>query len=119
LTNQFVRYITGNVENPVEFADRVNFLFGERLARARRARRVSQENLGKRVNLSRTTIANLERGAQNVQLYQLFALARALDADPLELIPDRQELQESKMDDVTAILEALRAEILKSSGGAS
>lgn len=78
---------------PVEIpVDRLNSLFGSKLSRLRRSRGLSQSELGKRLGLSRTTIANLERGVQNVQLHQVFALARALDADPGNLIPVWREI---------------------------
>lgn len=102
-----------SVENEDRFADRVNSLFGEKLAQVRRARRVSQAELGKRVNLSRTTIANLERGSQNVQLHQMFTLARALDANPDELIPTGQELEPAS-EQVDQVLKSIRERILES-----
>jgi transcriptional regulator with XRE-family HTH domain len=88
------------VEN---LADRVNLLFGQRLAAARRARKVSQAELANRIGRSRVTIANLESGRQNVQLYQVFSLATALDVPVPELIPD---LAMVKQDPQTAITEA-------------
>jgi len=82
------------VEN---LAERVNLLFGQRLASARRARRVSQAELANRVGRSRVTIANLEGGKQNVQLHQVFTLAEALNVPATELIPDsvmvKQDIQ--------------------------
>lgn len=88
------------VEN---LADRVNFLFGRRLAAARRFHKVSQAELAKRIGRSRVTIANLESGRQNVQLHQVFSLASALDVPVPELIPD---LAMVKKDPQTAITEA-------------
>ncbi len=81
----FVENTALSVEN---LAERVNMLFGQQLATARRARRVSQSELGSRVGRSRVTIANLESGKQNVQLHQVFTLAEALNVPATELIPD-------------------------------
>jgi transcriptional regulator with XRE-family HTH domain len=89
-----------SVEN---LAERVNSLFGQRLALARRSRRVSQAELANRVGRSRVTIANLESGKQNVQLHQVFTLAAALDVPATELIPDSVMV---KQDPQTAITEA-------------
>jgi transcriptional regulator with XRE-family HTH domain len=74
-------------------ATTLNSLFGSKLSMLRRSRRISQAELGSRVGWSRTTIANLERGSQNVQLYQIFLLAQALDATPDQLIPTAREVQ--------------------------
>jgi transcriptional regulator with XRE-family HTH domain len=93
--------------------DRVNVLFGDKLSRARRARRVSQAQLGHLVDLSRTTIANLERGSQNVQLHQVFRLARALDVNPEELIPTRQELEPAS-EQLGEVLRSIRAQVFES-----
>lgn len=70
----------------------VNGRFGRRLSRIRNVRDLSQGELGSRIGVSRTTIANLEGGKQNVQLHQVFALARALDTPVEELIPTGKEL---------------------------
>ena len=104
---EWIVIILETVENPdssVEnLAERVNSLFGQRLALARRSRRVSQAELANRVGRSRVTIANLESGKQNVQLHQVFTLAAALDVPATELIPDSVMV---KQDPQTAITEA-------------
>lgn len=88
-----------SVEN---VAVRVNALFGQLLATARRSRRITQSELASRVDLSRVTIANLESGKQNVQLHQVFTLAEALNLPATELIPDAsmvgQDLQAALTD---------------------
>jgi transcriptional regulator with XRE-family HTH domain len=83
----------GDVNN--SYAQLVNALFGMRLANARRIRRISQTELGQRIGRSRTTIANLEGGGQNVQLHQVFSIARALDAPIFDLLPQPNELPDS------------------------
>jgi transcriptional regulator with XRE-family HTH domain len=69
-------------------ASLVNKIFGDRLSRIRRFRKVTQADLGRRIGVSRTTIANLESGEQNVQLHQVFAVANALEAPILEFLPE-------------------------------
>jgi transcriptional regulator with XRE-family HTH domain len=75
-------------------ASLVNIQFGERLSSVRRSRRLSQADLGKRIGLSRATIANLEAGNQNVQLHQVYAVAKALDAPIDEFLPAAQAVTE-------------------------
>jgi len=68
------------------------------------------------MGLSRTTIANLERGVQNVQLHQVFTLAHALDADPKALIPSWNEVvpESARQDDL--VLEILRERLTRLTG---
>lgn len=78
---------------------------------------MSQSELGKRLDLSRTTIANLERGVQNVQLHQVFTLAHALDADPGILIPSWREVVPETVGSEKSLLEIARGKISDISGG--
>jgi transcriptional regulator with XRE-family HTH domain len=65
--------------------------FGRSLRSARREVQLTQETLGKRVGLSRTSITNIERGNQHVGLHLLYDLAKAVGVRPAELLPDEQE----------------------------
>lgn len=47
---------------------------------------ISQEELAARAGLHRTYISSIERGARNVSLENIFALARALGCDPRDLL---------------------------------
>ena len=61
---------------------------GERVARLRRTIDLTQEALGRRVNMSRATVASIEAGRQRVTLEQLYELATALELKSLgELVP--------------------------------
>jgi transcriptional regulator with XRE-family HTH domain len=91
-------------------ANRVNTLFGERLSSVRRLKRISQSTLGEQVGLSRTTIANLERGTQNVQLHQIYTLAKALDVKPELLIPKQHEIS-GEEDTVKSLYDLVTAKI--------
>ncbi len=62
--------------------------FGRRLRKVRRDAALTQEALGKRVGLTRTSITNIEQGNQHVGLHLLYALARAVGAAPVDLLPD-------------------------------
>lgn len=60
-----------------------------RLVRLHRKRLdgMTQEELGRRIGLSRPSVANIERGRQNVALHQIFAIAEALQVQPETLLP--------------------------------
>ena len=61
--------------------------FGRMLAEARRKKRISQEMLADELGLSRTSITNIEKGRQPVQLYSLYLIARLLQSDVKDLLP--------------------------------
>lgn len=61
--------------------------FGK-LVRAHRQRLgLTQDQLGERVGLSRTSITNIEQGRQKVLLHQLFLLAGSFEINPDVLLP--------------------------------
>jgi len=62
---------------------------GERVSQLRETNgKLTQQELGSRVGISRATIASIEAGRQNVSLQQLYSLAEALGVESLsELIP--------------------------------
>lgn len=68
--------------------EKIYGVFGQRLAEAREACGLTQSELGRRVKLSRASIANIEAGRQRVLLHQLgeFALALNLKSSA-ELLP--------------------------------
>jgi transcriptional regulator with XRE-family HTH domain len=68
--------------------------FGRRLRQAREDAGLTQGQLAEAVGLSRTSITNIESGTQPVALHMLFALSRALDKDPHELLPGREATSE-------------------------
>lgn len=62
---------------------------GRRIAEARGA--MTQQQLADKVEMSRASIANIERGQQSVSIFNLYAIAEALGiADPAELLPMRE-----------------------------
>jgi transcriptional regulator with XRE-family HTH domain len=62
--------------------------FGQRVRSARLNLGLNQEALGHRVGLERSSISNVEKGRQRVQLHMLLEFAAALDVKPLQLLPD-------------------------------
>ena len=63
---------------------------GRRLRRAREAAELSQEAVGRRVGLSRASIANIEAGRQRFAVDTVYQLANALHVDVLDLLPEGQ-----------------------------
>jgi transcriptional regulator with XRE-family HTH domain len=61
--------------------------FGQLVASKRREHRLSQSALGSLVGLSRTSITNIEKGRQPVQLHQLFQFVIALQVPIDEILP--------------------------------
>jgi transcriptional regulator with XRE-family HTH domain len=72
---------------------RVNAIFGQRLARARKSRSLTQRELADLIGVSRVTVANIEGAKQNVQLAQVYSIARALNTAPNDLLPTAPELK--------------------------
>ena len=60
---------------------------GGRIAEKREAAELSQTQLAERAGLSRSTIANIESGRQQLLVHVLVAVARALGTPLLDLIP--------------------------------
>ncbi|HEY1914284.1 MAG TPA: helix-turn-helix transcriptional regulator [Streptosporangiaceae bacterium] len=62
--------------------------FGQRIRNARLEQGLNQETLGHRVGLERSSISNIEKGRQRVQLHMLLDFATALEVEPTQLLPD-------------------------------
>ena len=62
--------------------------FGQRVRSARLKRGMNQEALGHRVGLERSSISNVEKGRQRVQLHMLLEFAAALNLAPAQLLPE-------------------------------
>lgn len=81
----------------ITFAKLLNRLVGERLHDLRRAaapKPLTQSELARRTGgeLSRSSVASIERGLQGVSLAQLYVLAQALDVEPAALLPARHQV---------------------------
>jgi transcriptional regulator with XRE-family HTH domain len=68
--------------------DRFYEQFGQRVRTARLGLGLNQEDLGRKVGLERSSISNVEKGRQRVQLHMLVEFAAALDVPPTQLLPD-------------------------------
>jgi len=70
------------VENLIE----ARCLFGMRIKILRKSRRLTQEQLGFMVGISRTRISRLEAGQSNIRVDTILLLACALGVTPSDLL---------------------------------
>jgi transcriptional regulator with XRE-family HTH domain len=84
------------------------------LIASHRRGKLSQSSLAACLNLSRSSIANIERGEQAIQLHALFSIADALSVSPGSLLP-----QTANVDASTTLRDAETLQQLRSvlSGG--
>jgi transcriptional regulator with XRE-family HTH domain len=62
---------------------------GSRVRDARKAARVTQSQLGDAVNMTRSSITNLEAGRQRIPLHLLVWIAEVLGVEPGSLLPEQ------------------------------
>ena len=91
--------------------DRIYRVFGSRLRELREKASVTQEELAKRVDLSRTSITNIEKGRQRVLLHQFVDLAEALNVEPTALMPEASEVEPPLRLDVAKVIDLLKSEV--------
>lgn len=60
-------------------------LLGKRVAKLRRERGLTQEQLAEKMGVSRNHIADIELGTRNTGVWSFLLIARALDIQPAEL----------------------------------
>jgi transcriptional regulator with XRE-family HTH domain len=70
---------------------RLFILIGEKIRKYRGEMRSGE--LAKKVNLSRTSIANIEKGRQHVTIDALWRIATLLKVDPHQLLPTAEEVE--------------------------
>jgi transcriptional regulator with XRE-family HTH domain len=63
-------------------------LLGERVAKLRRSRGLTQEQLAERMGMSRNHIADIELGMRNTGVWSFLLAARALEMDAGDLFSD-------------------------------
>jgi len=64
---------------------------GDRIREQRVARKLTQDELGKKCELHRTFIGSVERGERNVSILNLKSIASALRVPLAELLTDRPQ----------------------------
>lgn len=71
---------------------------GGRIQKARVRRGLTQEGLASLIDLTRTSVVNIEKGRQKVLAHTLVSLSRALKMDLAELA--RESTEDLKMDEL-------------------
>lgn len=69
---------------------------GDRIKSERLKRKITQDDLGSLLDLTRASIINLEKGRHKPSIYQLIVIARFFDIDYTSLIPVASEKQKKK-----------------------
>jgi transcriptional regulator with XRE-family HTH domain len=75
--------------------------FGRLLARIRNREHFSQEGLAMALGLSRTSVTNIERGRQPVQIHTLYRIADVLGVELAELLPGPSEASARETSEVS------------------
>jgi transcriptional regulator with XRE-family HTH domain len=83
-------WLTHAIESgPVDSTEDLYLEIGRRIRKARRDSGLTQEALGDRTGLARTSITNIESGNQQLPLHVLWRVAEVLDVEPRSLVPER------------------------------
>lgn len=61
--------------------------FGRRVAARRKAKGWTQDDLARRIDMSRASVANMETGRQRAPIHVVYRLAKVLDCTPIDLVP--------------------------------
>jgi transcriptional regulator with XRE-family HTH domain len=67
--------------------DLIYRVMGENIQKARSSTGMHQEELAVKVNLGRTSITNIEKGKQKIQIHTLYSIANALQIPVCDLLP--------------------------------
>lgn len=67
-------------------------LVGTRLWRARQKAGISSSELADRIGITRNMVTDIEAGRCGVTLWNMFAIAKALEVEPADMVPDACEL---------------------------
>ncbi|WP_316568859.1 helix-turn-helix transcriptional regulator [Neobacillus sp. YIM B06451] len=71
---------------------------GKLIKKARLLRNLTQQELSESINITRASIANIERGNQKISLLTLYEVAESLNVSPKSLLPDLEVLNKPKYD---------------------
>lgn len=76
---------------------------GVSIASARKKKGISQEGLGTKLQLTRTSITNIEQGRQHVQVHTLYAISDVLGVSLVDLLPARRSLADAAVQQTVSL----------------
>lgn len=79
--------------------ERIYLEIGRNIRSRREFLELTQDALAQRVGLTRTSITNIERGKQKIQIHTLFRIAEALESHVASFIPSTSEHFAISVDD--------------------
>lgn len=92
-------------------------LIGDSLCKARKAAKLSQTELAKKVGINRVSVVNIEKGRQRPPVHLLWRLAEAVGVELVQLIPRAKDFDavadgvQLAADDTKAIQNATKGDV--------
>ncbi len=79
-----------------EKLDKLHKLIGENISQLRKSGKqlTSQQKIADHLDMTRTSIVNIEAGRQKVSIFALWEIAELFEKDISDLLPTRQELND-------------------------
>ncbi|WP_282111255.1 helix-turn-helix domain-containing protein [Shewanella algicola] len=68
--------------------------FSEKLRTMRKKKKISQDKLANLTDIDRSYVGRIDRGEVNITLDKLYAIAKALECQPADLLPEIDYSQE-------------------------
>lgn len=85
---------------------------GKLIKRYRSLNNMTQEQLSAKVNLTRASITNIERGQQKISIYTLHLISKSLKISPDKLLPKMDQI-EGNMNELDRNLFEIKKETTK------
>ena len=70
----------------------INRMLGQRIRTLRSKNKITQQQLAADLEISRTSITNIEAGGQKISVHLLYEVSRALNVTFLELLPSIEDV---------------------------
>ncbi len=86
-------YVNTKVKEGDNMEDILYVEVGSQIKKARLHRGLTQQELSDLINLTRASVANIERGSQKLSLLNLYQIAEVLKVSPQSLLPDAESLK--------------------------